>query len=111
MRKGQRTVDRELRLEILRARAALERQGLKQALCELGNDLSPSSLASSVIPRFSARSVLGWATQAVALTRRYPLITSAASTLLSGVGRGRTRWLRVAVGLLISWQLSRRSKS
>ena len=47
--------ERAIRIELLRARAALERQALSQQIHELGGELSPGNLLRSVAP--SGRSV------------------------------------------------------
>ena len=102
MNSRQRATDRALRIEMLRARAALERQAIRRSVTDLGNDLSPSGLAGSLLPDFNSRSVVSGIGKLFALTRRYPLITSAASTLLSGFGR-KGRWWRVAAAVAASW--------
>ncbi|WP_202411684.1 hypothetical protein [Paracandidimonas lactea] len=103
--------ERAVRIELARMRAALEREAVARDACKLAGALRPSAILHSMVPRAGSRSVVDWLLRAVALTRRYPLLTSAASALLSGVGRGRgrQRWLwRVGAGLLIAWQVARK---
>ncbi|HRL22078.1 hypothetical protein [Alcaligenes sp. SDU_A2] len=92
--------ERAIRIELLRARAALERQALSQQIHVLGEDLRPGNLLRSVAP--SGRSVGGLLTSALTLTRRYPLLLSGASTLLSSLGG---RWVRLGALALTGWKL------
>lgn len=92
--------ERAIRIELLRARAALERQALSQQIHALGGELSPGNLLRSVAP--SGRSVGGLLTSALTLTRRYPLLLSGASTLLSSLGG---RWVRLGALALTGWKL------
>ena len=95
-----------MQIELLRARAALERQSMARSARALSGSLTPRALVRSFFPRASSRSASDWVMQAVSLTRRYPLITSSVSTLLSGIGK-RRRWWRIGAGLLLSWQVAR----
>lgn len=98
---------REIQIELLRARAAIERQTLSTGLKHLGHDLQPGSLLRSLLPKSVGRkkpSELLF--QGVSLLRRYPFLISTASAVFSGV-RKRKRLLRIGAGLLLSWQLSR----
>ena len=98
--------ERALQIELVRARAALERQAMSRGIRDLGDSLTPRSVMRSLFPRASSRSPSDWIFQAVSLTRRYPLLTSSVSALLSGVGK-RRRWWRIGAGLLLSWQVAR----
>lgn len=100
------TSKRSVQIELVRARAALERQSVVHAVRNLGASIQPRAIARNVFPRFSGRSLAAWAMQAVALTRRYPLLASTASAVFSGVSR-RRRWWRIGAGLLLSWQIAR----
>lgn len=98
---------REARIELLRARAAIERQTLRNSLHHLGNDLQPSSLLRSFLPKSAGRGrPTDWLFQSLGLMKRYPFLVSAVSTLFSGV-RKRNRLFRLGAGLLLSWQLTR----
>ena len=100
--------ERAVRIELARARAALERQAVARGARELASQLQPRVLMHNAFPRFSSRSPTDWLWQAVKLTRRYPLLTSSASALLSGLGKGKRRvWWRIGAGLLLSWQMAR----
>ncbi len=106
MKESMSAKERAVRIELLRARAALERQSLVRGARGVGMALQPRSLLHSLFPRLASRSPAGWLYQAFALTRRYPLLASSVSTLLSGVGK-RRRWWRIGAGLLLSWQVAR----
>ncbi len=93
---------RAVRIELLRARAALERQSLCQYSRALGQQLQPGNLLSSVTPEFSARGVGTWVQQAFRLSRRYPFLLSSASSVLSMFGG---RWVKVAAVGLLGWRL------
>ncbi|NLC36723.1 MAG: hypothetical protein GX772_09835, partial [Alcaligenaceae bacterium] len=69
--------DRALRIEILRARAAMERQSLAHGVQRLGKSLTPRGLLESFLPGTARhRSSSGFLLQALRLTRRYPLVLS-----------------------------------
>ncbi|UHL62579.1 hypothetical protein LSG25_10765 [Paralcaligenes sp. KSB-10] len=95
----------ELRIEMLRARAALERQALRRHAREVGESLKPASLLHGILPAVSNKSV-NWLLQGLTLTRRYPLLLTGVSALLSGRRRGRN-WLRLGAGVLLGWQVVR----
>jgi len=99
--------DRALRIELIRARAALERQTLIRTTGNLRASLRPAALVRGLIPRsISKVRPVDLVFQGITLARRYPLLTSSVSAVLSGVGK-RRRWWRIAAGLLVSWQLAR----
>ena len=99
---------RSMRIELLRARAALERKALGNNLRHVGQELTPSSLLRSFLPGgVSSSRPSDWLLQGMGLVKRYPFLFSAVSTVFSGV-RKKHRWLRVGVGLLLSWQLARK---
>ncbi|WP_397474056.1 hypothetical protein [Pusillimonas sp.] len=98
---------REVKIELLRARAAIERQTLGNSFRRLGQDLKPSALLRGLLPAsVSRKRPTDWMFQGLNLVRRYPFIVSTASALLSGV-RKRHRLLRLGAGLLLSWQVAR----
>jgi len=98
---------REVKIELLRARAAIERQTLGNSLRHLGQDLKPAALVRGLLPAsVSSKKPTDWLFQGVRLARRYPFILSTASALLSGV-RKRHPLLRLGAGLLLSWQVAR----
>lgn len=98
--------ERSVRIELVRARAALERQSLVHDLRSVGDSLRPSSLWRDIVPGFSSQQASSWLVQVWKLSRRYPLLASSLSSVLARTGR-RKRWLRLAAGLLLSWQVAR----
>ncbi|HWL27426.1 MAG TPA: hypothetical protein VNQ97_00830 [Burkholderiaceae bacterium] len=103
--------ERALHIEVVRARAALERQSLASNVKVLSHSLTPGALVKGLFLGKSSRSrsPADWVFNALTLTRRYPLLASSVSAVLSGVGK-RRRWWRIAGGLLLSWQLARAMK-
>ena len=111
MSKGMSAKDRALKIELARVRAALERQSLVRSARDVGADLRPGALLRGVLPSSGGgSSVSHWLAQAVSLTRRYPLLTSGVTALLSGRGK-RRRLLRIAGGLLLSLGMAKVTKS
>ncbi|MFA7624061.1 MAG: hypothetical protein WCY47_03825 [Pusillimonas sp.] len=108
---------RELRIELLRARAAIERQNLRKYSAQLSDDLKPGNLVRGMLPASLAEgSTSGVLVQGAGLLARYPFLLSALSGLFSASGRGRSsrRLLRVVVGVALGWQalkLARPKKS
>lgn len=108
---------RELRIELLRARAAIERQNLRKYSAGLVNDLSPGNLVRGVLPRGLGEGGAGnLLMQGVGLLTRYPFLVSSVTGLLSGRGRGKVgkRLFRALLGGLLGWQalrMARRNKS
>ncbi len=84
-----REVDRLVRIELLRARAAVERQSLAGRAGQLCDDLDPRSW----LGRFTGARGGNLLLQGVGLLRRYPFLTSALSTLLLG-----KRWRLLKLG-------------
>ncbi|MFA5490234.1 MAG: hypothetical protein WC284_13610 [Candidimonas sp.] len=106
MKKSPSGKDREIQIELVRVRAALERESLSRGLADLGQSLRPRELMHAAFPRASSFSLSDWVVQAVRLARRYPMLASTVTTALSGVGK-RRRWWKLAAGALVSWQLAR----
>lgn len=98
-------VDRQVRIELLRARAAVEREALVHNVAGLTQSLSPAHLIKSLMPRLGAGNMPGLAWQAFSLVRRYPIITSSLSTIFL---RGkRSRLLKLAGAAAVGWQVYR----
>lgn len=101
--------DRALHIELVRARAAIERQNLRHNVCDLVQAVRPGALLRNAIPDFTGGKgggLLYWALNLLGLSRRYPLLTSGASAVLSGVSR-KHRLLKMGLGLFVAWQISR----
>ncbi|AOB30065.1 hypothetical protein AKI39_04240 [Bordetella sp. H567] len=98
-------VDRQVRIELLRARAAVEREALVHNVAGLTESLSPAHLVRGLMPRLGASNIPGLAWQAFSLVRRYPVITSSLSTIFL---RGkRSRLLKLASAAAVGWQVYR----
>ena len=72
--------ERAVRLELLRARAAVERESFKVHASRLGDALDPRQW----IGRMTQTKGAGMLFQGVDFARRYPFVTSTLSTLLFG---------------------------
>ena len=103
MAKRSPSIDRAVRIEPLRARAAIERESWPRA--------SPAPAASwsrprlkSLLPGLASSNASRWALQAIGLARRYPLVSSSLSAMFMRGGK-RFRLLKVAAGALVGWQL------
>src|SRR5690606_9655901 len=90
--------DRAVRIELLRARAAMERQGFAHGVTELRESLTPRGLLESVFPKSKRKSPSDLAMQAFSFSRRYPMVLSLGSALLSTAARRRMRWWKLAAG-------------
>jgi len=99
-------VERAVRIELLRARAALEREALAHEFSQLTRSLDPRALVQGLMPRFGGGSGGSHANvllQAVRLARRFPVLTSTVSAWL--LGGKRSRLFRLASGALLGWQM------
>lgn len=100
--------ERAIRIELARARAALERRNVAHSLCELRTDLTPAGLARGFMA--GSRRLYGqgggshWLTQLLGLTRRYPLLISTASAVLGGAARRGLAW-RIGLAALAGWKI------
>lgn len=100
--------DRALRIELLRARAAIERQSLSQGVRQLGDSITPRGLLQSFLPgtQGGGGSPVQLLLRLVRLTRRYPLVLSLGSSLLAVVGRRRSFLGKLAMGALVVWKIA-----
>lgn len=104
MAKRSPSIDRAVRIELLRARAAIERESLAQGIASAGRKLEPASLIKGLLPGLASSNASRWALQAIGLARRYPLVSSSLSAMFMRGGK-RFRLLKVAAGALVGWQL------
>jgi hypothetical protein len=106
-------VDRQVRVELLRARAAVEREALVHNVAGLAESLSPAHLVRGLMPRLGLglggggkmrnMPMLAW--QAFSMVRRYPIIASSLSAVFL---RGkRSRLLKLASLGVVGWQVYR----
>ena len=102
MTKRSPSIDRAVRIELLRARA-IERESLAQGIASAGR-LEPASLIKGLLPGLASSNASRWALQAIGLARRYPLVSSSLSAMFMRGGK-RFRLLKVAAGALVGWQL------
>jgi hypothetical protein len=117
MAKRNAAVDREIRIELLRARAVLERKALVMDLVQAGHRLSWGNALREFMPNLTRSAGLGssdqaaggsWAhglfMQAYRLWRQYPIIGSTVSAVALG-GSRKVRVVKVAVGVALVWKL------
>ncbi|OZI71080.1 hypothetical protein [Bordetella genomosp. 12] len=99
-------VERQVRIELLRARAAIERESLAQSIAETGQALEPANLVRGLLPKLTRGNTSQWVLQAYNIARRYPIVSSAASAMFMGGGKrlGLLRWAGIG---LAGWQLAR----
>lgn len=97
---------RQLQIELLRTRAEFERLALRRSACELLEASRPAALLSQAGSGLRA-SGLTWLVAGWRLMRRYPMVLSSASAVLSGARRSNP-YIRLGVGALIAWQVLRR---
>ena len=97
-------VDRQVRIELLRARAAIEREALAHSIAEAGQSLEPSALLRGLWPRLSRGNTSQLLWQGFNLVRRYPMVTSSLSAFIMGGGK-RAGLLKVAGGMLAGWKI------
>ena len=105
--------ERATRIELLRARAAIERQSMVHGVQHLGKSLTPRGLLEMAMPQFGGRakrqhrSPSTLLLQAFSFTRRYPMVLSMGSALLSTAARRKLRWWKLAAGAVLAWHASR----
>lgn len=96
-------IERAVRIELLRARAALERESLAHDIVVTSRALSPDNLVKRWIPSVGRGNVTSLLWQGVSLARRYPIISSTVSAFLMKRGK-RVGLLKLAGGALVGWQ-------
>ena len=102
MTKRSPSIDRAVRIELLRARA-IERESLAQGIASAGRKLEPASLIKGLLPGLASSNASRWALRAIGLARRYPLVSSSLSAMF--MRGGKRCLLKVAAGALVGWQL------
>lgn len=96
--------DRAVRIELLRARAAIERQSVVHGMHDLGESLTPRGVLQSLFPRSRrGRSSSGLLLQAFTFSKRYPMLLSLGSALFSASARRRVSWWKLGAGAVIAW--------
>lgn len=100
--------DRALRIELLRARATMERHGLARGVQDLSASLTPRGLMESFLPSGARRtSPSDLLMRVFSLTRRYPMILSLGSAVLGASRKRRDLLAKLALGGLIAWKVAR----
>jgi len=99
--------DRKARIELLQARAALERQGVVHGVHDIKASLKPRALLDSVFPKSKRKSPSDLLLRTFSMSRRYPMILSLGSAIFSKAARRRAKWWKIAAGALVAWQASR----
>lgn len=104
-------VERRVRIEMLRARAAVERQELCFYSRQLSHAVQPDNLFSllkgqlsqGVGSYFSSQKAGGWLELALSFSQRYPMLLSGASAV-AGTVLSKKKW-RLGVVALTAWRL------
>ncbi|MER1967731.1 hypothetical protein [Castellaniella sp. GW247-6E4] len=99
------STDRRARIELLRARAQYERILLRRAACDALEGLRPDALASGASAGLRAAG-MGWLAATVRTLRRYPMLLSLASSVVSGARVGHP-YARLGVAALLVWRMLR----
>ena len=99
--------NRKVRMELLQARAAIERQSVVHGVQDLGASLTPRGLLESVMPKGRGGSSPDLMTRALSLYRRYPVMLSLGSAMFSRRGRQRMRWVKLAAAAFVAWRAAK----
>lgn len=98
------SIDRAVRIELLRARAALERESLVQAVVQAGDELTPRALFSNLWPRVAAANGSRMALQAFGLLRKYPMLGTGLSSLALSGGK-KVGLVKAAGAAFVGWRI------
>jgi hypothetical protein len=90
--------ERAVRIEMLRARAQLERRQLASQTAAISAGLDPSRMVASVLPGNAGQ----WLSRGFSLVTRYPYVLSA---VLSNRRFKTVRWVSVAALAVGAWAL------
>ncbi|MGO3890768.1 MAG: hypothetical protein ACTJHW_07330 [Paenalcaligenes sp.] len=104
MSRRNKELDAEIRVELLRARAAIERDDLRKSVQQFNEKIQPSSIVSSLVGAGRSSLLGGWGNLLFSASTRYPLLLSLFSSMLGGVGGKKLKTGAVA---LIGWKLFR----
>ncbi len=107
MRRSSSSANRQARIELLRTRAALERETLARQLARVTQAWRPGLLLRAALAGLSVGKKGGWSAlpaQVVDLVKRYPVLGSTLSSLLLGK-IGSQSILRAATIGLAGWEL------
>ena len=105
-RSALRTVtDRRMRIELLRVRADYERLALRRSACQLAGELRPQAWVTQARDHLGSMG-LGWLGTGIQWVRRYPVLLSVLTSVLSKGRRGRALKAAWIAGLI--WLVKRR---
>lgn len=104
MSRRNKELDAEIRVELLRARAAIERDDLRNQVHEFSEKMQPAHLLSSVVGAGRNSLLGGWGGLLFSASTRYPLLLSVFSSMLGGVGGKK---LKAGAVALVGWRLFR----
>lgn len=105
-------LDKRVRIELLRARATIEREEMGYLVCQLSTELKPANiwsllkgqLMTGVGANFGAGSkTQDWLSFLLSFGKRYPLVVSGASVLAGSIVR-KKKW-RLGAMALTAWRL------
>lgn len=96
-------IDRAVRIELLRARAALERESLAHDIALTTRSLTPGNLLKRWLPGAARGNLSSLLFRGFTLARRYPFISSTLSAVVMGRGK-RAGLFKLAGGALLGWQ-------
>jgi len=107
MRRSSSSADRQARIELLRTRAALERETLAGQLARVTQAWRPGLLLRAALAGLSVGKKGGWSAvpaQVVGLIKRYPVLGSTLSSLMLGRIGSQGIVRAVTIGLA-GWEL------
>lgn len=104
-------LDRRVRIELLRARAAVERQEMCYITRQIGASIQPENIfallrgqiSQGIGTKLGASKTGKWLDFVLSLSQRYPLLLSGASAL-AGTVVGKKKW-RIGAVALTTWRL------
>ncbi|MDY0308871.1 MAG: hypothetical protein RBR29_03635 [Castellaniella sp.] len=107
--KQESAADRRLRIELLRMRAGYERMAVRRSACQLVDELRPESLVAQVRDRLGSAG-LGWLGSGIQILRRYPVLLSVLTSVVSNRQR-RGMALKTALIAGLVWLGRRRGRN
>ena len=98
--------DRRMRIELLRMRADYERLAVQRSACQLAGELRPEAFAAQVRDRLGAAG-LGWLGTGLQFVRRYPVLLSVLTSVVSKRGHRGMALKTAVIAALIWWKRAR----
>ncbi len=106
--KRESAADRRLRIELLRMRAGYERMAVRRSACQLAGELRPETLVAQARDRLGSVG-LGWLGGGIQILRRYPVLLSLLTSVVSNRQR-RGIALKTALIAGLVWLGKRRNR-